>query len=95
MIERFGQTIMDSVEIYNCSQIDTDRAALRFVNAANKNQIISNSAIHNGLSWAVSIKSSKNILLKDNVVFNFRPVGINIGSSSNITLDGNVVGLIR
>jgi hypothetical protein len=29
-IERIGSTILHNVEIHNCSQIDTNRAALRF-----------------------------------------------------------------
>jgi hypothetical protein len=29
-IERVGYTVLHNVEIYNCSQIDTNRAALRF-----------------------------------------------------------------
>jgi len=27
---RFGHTVLDNVEIFNCSQIDTFKAALRF-----------------------------------------------------------------
>lgn len=30
IIQRIGTTIMDSVEIFNCSQIDTFKGALRF-----------------------------------------------------------------
>lgn len=31
--QRIGQTFMDHVEIYNCSQWDTYKAAIRFENA--------------------------------------------------------------
>lgn len=34
IISRTGTTILDSVEIFNCSQIDTFKAALRFESAA-------------------------------------------------------------
>jgi len=57
---------------------------------------LTNSALHNGYSWAINVKASKNVLIKDNVIFNFRPVGVNIGlGSSEVTLDGNVVGHIQ
>ena len=68
---------------------------MRFENAVTKSSDVSNSAFHNGYSWAMTITASKNILIKNNVVYNFRPIGINIGGSSNITIDGNVIGLIQ
>jgi len=75
-------------------KIDTQKTAVRFEGAASLHSEMTNSALHNGYSWAMSIRSSKNILIKNNVMFNFRPLGIVIGSSHNITLDGNVVGHI-
>ena len=94
MTVRSGETHFDSVEFYNCSQIDTPKAAVRFESAIDKWSSVSNSALHNGYSWAVAITTSRNILIKDNVIFNFRPIGVNIGGSSNITIDGNAIGLI-
>lgn len=47
-IERFGTTIMKNVEIFNCSQIDTFKAALRFESAATLHSSITDSSIHNG-----------------------------------------------
>jgi len=67
---------------------------MRFVNAVTKSSSLTNSALHNGYAWGITIYGSKNILIKDNVLYNFRPIGINIGGSSNITVDGNAVGLI-
>ncbi len=46
---RFGSTIMDNVEIYNCSQYDTFKAAVRFEANFGTWSRISNSAIHHGL----------------------------------------------
>jgi parallel beta-helix repeat protein len=82
---------MDSVEIYNCSQIDTSKAAIRFVAATAKSSSVTHSSLHNGYSWGVFIKSSNNILFEDNVVFNFRPVGINLSTTKNVTINRNVV----
>jgi len=91
---RQGQTILDSVEFYNCSQIDTFKAALRFEGAVGKFSKVTNSAIHNGLSWGVNIKSSANIFMQDNIIFSFKPIGLSVSAASNITLDGNMVANI-
>jgi len=78
VIMRTGSTIMDNVEIHNCSQIDTFKAALRFEAATTLHSSVTNSAIHNGYSWGLNIKSSRNIHIENNVFFNFRPVGVGI-----------------
>lgn len=62
MIPRYGQIILDSVEIWNCSQSDSYKAALRFDNAATLESKVINSAIHNGNAWGVRVVSSNNIL---------------------------------
>jgi len=95
IITRTGSTVMDSVEIYNCSQIDTFKAALRFESAATSYSSITNSAIHNGLAWGIYVKSSQNVYLKDNILFGFRPIGVGIDVSSNVTLDNNVIGKVE
>ena len=76
MAIRTGSTIMENVEVYNCSQIDTQKAAIRFEGATAKHSEVINCTFHNGYSWGVYIKSSNNILFKDNIVFNFRPIGV-------------------
>jgi len=86
-----GQTILDHVEIYNCSQWDTFKSALRFESAATKTSTVSNCAIHNGLGWGIKIEQSANINLIDNVIYNFRPVGVAVDSSRNVNLDGNLL----
>jgi hypothetical protein len=91
---RTGTTIMDSVEIHNCSQIDTFKAAIRFESAGTLHSSVTNSAIHNGYAWGLYVKSSANIHIKDNIFFNFRPVGVGVMSSKNITFDNNLVGAI-
>ena len=50
---RYGSTRMDNVEIYNCSQYDTYKAALRFEGVQATSSIVSNSAIHHGLGVGV------------------------------------------
>lgn len=75
MTMRSGTTVMDNVEIFNCSQIDTEKSAIRFESAASNWSAITNSALHNGYAWGVNIATSANILFKNNVIFQFRPMG--------------------
>jgi hypothetical protein len=72
---------MDHVEIYNCSQWNTYKAALRFEGASTLASSITNSSIHNGLGWGMKIETSANINIKDNVFYDFRPIGIAVDYS--------------
>jgi parallel beta-helix repeat protein len=80
---------MSNVEIYNCSQIDTQNAAIRFEGTTSGLSSITNSSIHNGLGWGVYIHGSENVVFRNNNVFGFRVTAINIASSNNITIDNN------
>jgi len=88
---RHGQTIMDSVEIYNCSQMDSYDAALMWENAKTLPSRVTNSAIHNGLGWAVRIESSANIEFSNNVMYDFRPFGLVVDYSSDLIINNNVL----
>lgn len=89
---RTGSTIFDNVEIFNCSQIDTLKAAVRFESAASNYSEVTNCAIHNGYSWALLVKNSKNVHIENNNMFRFRPVGLAILDSQNVTIRNNLVG---
>jgi hypothetical protein len=52
---RVGRTFMDHVEIFNCSQYDTWKAALRFERAKLGWSRISNSSIYMGLGIGANI----------------------------------------
>jgi parallel beta-helix repeat protein len=93
--QRVGRTYMDHVEIYNCSQYDTWKAAIRFEGAVLGWSRISNSAIHHGLGIAGHIDLSENIEMVNNNVYTFSRYGIVIQTSKNITLDGNWVSGIH
>jgi len=81
LITRAGQSILDNIEMYNCSQSDSMDAALRFEETGSRPSSVTNSAIHNGMGWAMNIKNSRNIEIQNNVIFNFRPVGIAVDVS--------------
>ena len=91
---RYGQMILDNIEMYNCSQIDTFKASIRFESAVTLYSSVTNSAIHNGLGWGANIKSSANIYLQNNIWFGFRPIGVSIDFSKNVTFDNNVIAHI-
>ena len=92
---RIGRTFLDHVELYNCSQYDTWKAALRFDNANKGSSRVSNCSIHQSQGVAVEINESKNIIVETTNIFVAFKFGINIVTSSNITIDRNwVVGIL-
>lgn len=92
-IFRYGQTYMDNIEIFNCSQIDTEKAALRWEDNIMGHSSVTNSVIHHGMSWGVNVKNSQNIIFSNNIVYGFRPIGIQFQSfPHNITFNDNVIG---
>ena len=93
-ILRYGQTYMDNVELYNMSQIDTFKAALRWENNIAGHSSITNCAIHSGFGWGVNVKVSANVLLQHNVIWAHRPIGLAVDTSRNVTVDGNMAGHI-
>lgn len=92
---RHGHTIIDSVEIYNCSQYDTYKAAIRFQGAYGSWSSVSNSAIHHGLGIGIQIETAANVILTNNTFFDFVKYGFNVVTAQNITADGNFVGYIH
>ena len=91
---RFGNTLLDQVEIYNCSQYGTYAPALRFEMANGAYSQVTNSAIHHGYGNGILTLSGNNLYIANNTIFDHVEFGINLQSSSNITLDGNLVGMI-
>jgi hypothetical protein len=81
IVYRYGQTFMDHVEIYNCSQWDTYKSALRFEGASTLHSKVSNSSVHNGLGWGLNIKTSSNIVIEDTFFYDFKPVGIAVDTA--------------
>jgi hypothetical protein len=91
---RSGRTYMDNVEIYNCSQKDTWKAALRFEGVKLGWSRISNSSIHSGQGYGANIQYAANVQLVNNNFFSFFRLGLVIQTSDNITFDGNWVSRI-
>ncbi len=53
--DNIGQLVIDNVEIRNCSQKDTDRAALRVLNTAVEASSVTRSTIHSNHAWGVYV----------------------------------------
>lgn len=81
--------MMDNVEVYNCSQRDTFKAAIRFEGSQNKWSSVTNSAFHHGLGKGLQVAYSKNLYLSNNIFFDFIQMGGNVETSSNITIQSN------
>ena len=92
---RNGSAYLDHVEIYNCSQVDTFKAALRFEKAKMKHSTISNCAIHHGNGIGVQIYESSNILLKGNIIFDFVRFSLNVENVKNMTIDNNWIFITK
>ena len=55
---RYGEIYMDNVEIYNMSQIDTFKAAIRWENNLQGHSSVTNCAFHNGRVRGLSSERS-------------------------------------
>jgi hypothetical protein len=88
---RNGQTIMFNVEIYNCSQINTLKAAIRFEGTSGSWSHLKGVSIHNGLGWGLTLEKAANIKIEDSIVFSFKPIGVGMITVRNITFDNNIV----
>jgi hypothetical protein len=71
-----GQLVLDSVEIYNCSQKNTFKSAIRFEGAYTNWQSVTNSAIHGSLGWPFSTQSTSNILIDSTTMIGGRAIGL-------------------
>ena len=60
---RKGSIVFDNVEVENCSQRNTFKAAIRFEGAIGGWSSITNSVVHNSLAWSISVFKSNNVLL--------------------------------
>lgn len=95
-IERKGYMILDHVEFVNCSQYDTDKAAVRFADysmltSTDIKSTVTNSAIHNGLGIGIMVTSADDVTVENNVVFFQHVGGIWMKKSHNAKFLGNVV----
>jgi len=80
-VKRSGQLTMDHVEVYNCSQMNTFRSAIRFEGVNNLTQVVRNVAVHGSLSWSISSQFSSNVLIEDSAFIGARQIGLHVLTS--------------
>lgn len=83
-----GLLEMSDVELYNVSQRDTYKAAIRFEGALINKHKLHNVVAHKGLGWGLSIKSSANVTITKSSFVGFYMIGMSINSSQDINIDG-------
>jgi polygalacturonase len=82
---------MHNVEIWNCSQINTEKAAVRFEGATGAWSHLSGVSIHNGHGWGINVQATANLRIDNTIVFSFKPMGFVVRTSQNITVDSSIV----
>ena len=93
---RRGWAIIDHVEFKNCSQYDTDKAAVRFadISGLSSNDVrskVTNSAIHDGLGIGIMVTSAQDVTVEGNIVWFQHIGGIWMKKSSNTKIINNIV----
>jgi len=84
--ERIGFLIFDHVQVYNCSQANTFKAAIRWEGAFQGGSKVSNSVIHGSMAWSVSVYKSNNVILTDSSFIGSSPIGIHLDNVRNVTV---------
>ncbi len=92
---RSGQLIFDQVELYNCSQRNTQKAAIRFEGSITKQQYVRDCVIHEGHGWSMFISSSRNINVINSSFIGGLVFGINMLATQDSVLDNNLVADVR
>jgi len=65
---REAQLMMDNVELYNCSQRNTQKAAIRFELTSTKWHSVTNTVIWGGDAWGISVVDSANVYMDKTTV---------------------------
>jgi hypothetical protein len=94
-IQRQGSLILNNVEVYNCSQRNTFKSAIRFEAATLSSSSITNSVVHGSIGWSFSAQYSANVNLDSNAFIGARAVAVNVFGSNNITINNNIAGDVR
>ena len=71
LVQRIGQLNMDNVQVYNCSQKNTFKGALRWEGAKKGNSRVSNSIVSSGKGMGITIENAANVIIEDTIVADF------------------------
>jgi hypothetical protein len=92
---RISETVLEWVEVRNCSHRNTERAAIRFEDARGGYGRMTGVSVHGGLGWGVSIIDSNNVEASDIVVAGTVQVGWRLDRVRNVTVDNVFVSDTR
>ena len=83
---------MHWVEMYNCTQKDTNHANVRFERVSRyDNHTVEDCSFHHGLGRALEFTKASGINVKRNNIYWFFQFGMYFDDSSSINVDDNVV----
>ena len=89
-----GNLVLDGIEIQNCGQRDTRKAAidLNWVKKVKGSHSITNSTFNNGQGWAVNMEKAEGLFFKNNVIYNARRYGIYLGENvAAVSIEDNLI----
>lgn len=87
-----GEIHLDSVEIYNCSQINTHKAAIRFDYATRGSSSIKNSVVHGSRGIAFHSYYGERIEVEDTAFIGARSIGVLINHSRYVIMNRVMTG---
>lgn len=88
---RTGEIMWDGIGIHDCSQTETEHAALKFINAAKGDKFVKNSVLARGNGIGIDIATSKKVKLQNNAIFDMVEYGVRATAASDITLEDNIL----
>lgn len=88
---QMANVTINHTEIYNCSQRNTFKAAVRFENVISMPQLITNSVVHGGLGWGLHVKASSNVEITNSAFIGALAIGVNIEAVSGFKMYDCVV----
>lgn len=90
-----GSIVLENVEVRNCSQRDTQRAAIRFEDSFGSYSRLRGVSVHSGLGFGIHITNAKNVEIYDSTVVRQRQIGLVMDWTRNVTVDGIFVSDIN
>jgi hypothetical protein len=84
---RYGETVLEYVEIYNCSHRDTERSALRWEDNYDSYGRAIGVSVHGSLGFGLLVKNSKNVQVEDLIIAGARQFGMALEGTRNVTVD--------
>ena len=88
---RSGQVSLSNVEISNCGQTSSEKAALKFENTGLKPSKVESSVIKNSDAHGVYFSSSSNIEFLSNIIYKTLKTGVLLDHVKNTTVLNNIV----